>query len=116
MRYAPTISTLSYLRTTPRLSHTRPFRFHCLNALSRISRLRKFSISHPSLRQSEPQPPLRKPATGVRENIYTIPNFLTASRIAACPVLGWCILDGNFSLATSLLVYAGLTDLVCALL
>ena len=48
----------------------------------------------------------------IRENIYTIPNFLTASRILACPVLGWSILDSNYELATGLLVYAGLTDLV----
>ncbi|KAG5725047.1 hypothetical protein E4T56_gene12403 [Termitomyces sp. T112] len=54
--------------------------------------------------------PLRKKVT-VRENIYTLPNALTVSRILACPVLGWSILDGNFHLATALLVYAGLTDL-----
>jgi cardiolipin synthase len=48
----------------------------------------------------------------MRENIYTIPNLLTTSRILACPVLGWSILDGNYHLATGLLVYAGLTDLV----
>ncbi len=46
-------------------------------------------------------------------NIYTIPNALTVSRILACPVLGWSILNSNFKLATGLLVYAGLTDLVC---
>nr|GAT51722.1 phosphatidyl synthase [Mycena chlorophos] len=45
-----------------------------------------------------------------RENIYTLPNLLTLSRIAACPVLGWSIINGEFHLATSLLVYAGLTD------
>ncbi|KAF8902352.1 hypothetical protein CPB84DRAFT_1678882 [Gymnopilus junonius] len=49
----------------------------------------------------------------LRENIYTLPNLLTLSRIFACPVLGWSILDGNYHLATGLLVYAGLTDLVC---
>jgi len=48
----------------------------------------------------------------VRENIYTIPNFLTLSRILACPVLGWSILHNDFHLATSLLVYAGLSDTV----
>ncbi|KAK0501583.1 CDP-alcohol phosphatidyltransferase-domain-containing protein, partial [Armillaria luteobubalina] len=47
----------------------------------------------------------------IRENIYTIPNALTVSRILACPVLGWSILNSNFKLATGLLVYAGLTDL-----
>ncbi|KAI0759342.1 CDP-alcohol phosphatidyltransferase-domain-containing protein [Irpex lacteus] len=46
------------------------------------------------------------------ENIYTYPNLLTVSRILACPVLGWAIVQDNFVLATSLLAYAGLTDLV----
>lgn len=50
--------------------------------------------------------------TTMRENIYTIPNFLTVSRILACPVLGWSILGGNFYLATSILVYAGASDWV----
>jgi len=45
------------------------------------------------------------------ENIYTLPNALTISRICACPILGWSILQGDFHLATGLLVYAGLTDL-----
>ena len=48
----------------------------------------------------------------LRENIYTIPNLLTVSRMIACPVLGMAILNENFYLATGLLVYAGLTDLV----
>ena len=48
----------------------------------------------------------------IRENIYTIPNILTVSRIFATPVLGWAILEGNYQLATGLLAYAGLTDLV----
>lgn len=52
----------------------------------------------------------RKPS--IRENIYTIPNLLTSSRILACPILGWSILADNYHLATGLLVYAGLTDLV----
>ncbi|KIJ65529.1 hypothetical protein HYDPIDRAFT_110630 [Hydnomerulius pinastri MD-312] len=48
----------------------------------------------------------------IRENIYTIPNLLTVSRILACPVLGWSILNDDFYLATGLLVYAGLSDTV----
>jgi cardiolipin synthase len=70
---------------------------------------RHFSLN---LRRRFPQPPLKNKPT-IHENIYTIPNLLTASRILACPVLGWSILDGNYHLATGLLVYAGLTDLVC---
>ncbi|KAG6334364.1 hypothetical protein ID866_4725 [Astraeus odoratus] len=48
----------------------------------------------------------------IRENIYTLPNLLTMSRILTCPVLGWSILDSNFHLATGLLVYAGLSDII----
>ncbi|KZT21622.1 CDP-diacylglycerol--glycerol-3-phosphate 3-phosphatidyltransferase [Neolentinus lepideus HHB14362 ss-1] len=48
----------------------------------------------------------------LRENIYTWPNLLTLSRIVACPILGYTIVKGDFVSATSLLVYAGLTDLV----
>ncbi|KAF8586443.1 hypothetical protein K439DRAFT_1387162 [Ramaria rubella] len=53
-----------------------------------------------------------KPKLVIRENIYTLPNLLTVSRILACPVLGWSIVEGNFGIATSLLVYAGVTDWV----
>lgn len=49
----------------------------------------------------------------IHENIYTLPNLLTVSRILSCPVLGWAIVADRFHLATALLVYAGLTDLVC---
>ena len=52
----------------------------------------------------------------LRENIYTIPNLLTVSRIFACPAIGWSIFNDNFYLATGLLVYAGLSDLVRAIL
>ncbi|KAH8103955.1 phosphatidyl synthase [Cristinia sonorae] len=66
---------------------------------------------------TQPQPPANPPTSEkktlktIRENIYTLPNLLTVSRILACPVLGWSIVEGNFVMATSLLVYAGLTDL-----
>jgi cardiolipin synthase len=54
------------------------------------------------------------PSRPLRENIYTVPNLLTSSRILACPVLSWSILADNYHLATGILVYAGLTDLVRA--
>ncbi|KAJ7255459.1 CDP-alcohol phosphatidyltransferase-domain-containing protein [Mycena haematopus] len=56
-------------------------------------------------------PPRAKPKPALKENIYTLPNLLTVSRIVACPILGWSIVEGQFHLATSLLLYAGLTDL-----
>ena len=48
------------------------------------------------------------------EKIWTIPNILTFSRILSCPALGYAILHNNFYVATGLLVYASLTDLVRA--
>lgn len=48
----------------------------------------------------------------IRENIYTIPNALTVSRIIACPILGYSIVQGDFVLATGLLAYAGISDWV----
>lgn len=69
-----------------------------------------FLSSHTSYRFQHTQSPQRKPS--LRENIYTFPNLLTVSRIAACPALGWSILSDNYSAATCLLLYAGITDWV----
>ncbi|KAI0820774.1 CDP-alcohol phosphatidyltransferase-domain-containing protein [Trametes gibbosa] len=74
-------------------------------------------LNTPSPPSNAPQTPRKdenqeKAAPIVRENIYTLPNLLTLSRIAACPVLGWAIVNDDFYLATGLLVYAGLTDWV----
>lgn len=47
-----------------------------------------------------------------RENIYTIPNFLTVSRILATPVIGYLIVQQHHIPAVSLLFAAGLTDVI----
>lgn len=75
--------------------------------------VRLFSVNAPNRRPAPPTETAPKPT--LRENVYTIPNLLTVSRIISCPVLGWSILSGDYHLATGLLVYAGLTDLVCLL-
>ena len=74
---------------------------------------RLFSANLPRCYPPPSTEPAPKPV--LRENVCTIPNLLTVSRIIACPVLGWSILNGDYHLATGLLVYAGLTDLVCLL-
>ena len=75
------------------------------------ARSRSITLSLQSIhRFQHTQPQDRKPA--LRENIYTFPNLLTASRIAACPVLGWAIISNNYAAATGLLLYAGITDWV----
>lgn len=94
-------SNVRFLRTPSLIART---------AYSRAPRtLPVYSLCRPAF--STEQPKQKPPA--LRENIYTLPNFLTASRILACPVIGWSVLEGQFELATSLLLYAGLTDLVC---
>lgn len=75
---------------------------------------RAFSTYRPPSQQTSNEPKkFGKLTNTLRENIYTVPNLLTLSRIAACPVLGYAIVQDNFTVATALLAYAGLTDLVC---
>jgi len=52
----------------------------------------------------------RKPER--HENIYTIPNILTVSRIIATPMIAYLILHQMPYLATGLLLCAGLTDVI----
>jgi cardiolipin synthase len=47
-----------------------------------------------------------------RENIYTIPNLLTFSRLAAAPVIGYLVVNGQPFWALSLVIYSGVTDLL----
>lgn len=78
-----------------------------------LSAVRAYSAQPPRPDDRKEPKALGKLSETIRENIYTIPNLLTASRILACPILGYAIVQDNFVAATSLLVYAGLTDLVC---
>lgn len=48
----------------------------------------------------------------MHENIYTIPNLLTFSRLAVAPLIGYFIVNQNPALALSLFIYASATDLV----
>ncbi|KAH6627869.1 CDP-alcohol phosphatidyltransferase-domain-containing protein [Chaetomium tenue] len=67
-----------------------------------------------------PAPPKQGPASALRkilpktnlrhENIYTIPNILTASRLIAAPFIGYCILHDYHATALGLFAYAGITD------
>ena len=110
----------TYQQTRPLKMLVQVLRRQCRPPLARrpiLSLLRPISLSSTRRATSPSPPPPNEPSTGaqtttIRENIYTLPNLLTMSRILACPVLGWAVIDGNFTLATSLLAYAGITDLV----
>ena len=93
-------------RTTCRLCTHRPLLTSVLSPRSSTISLLRVQRSYAT--QDRPTPP-RKTR---RENIYTLPNFLTMTRIAACPVLGWSIVNGDFITATGLLAYSGITDWV----
>ena len=90
-------------------------RYTCLSRPPTIARcaFRAYSAQPPRPDDRKEPKALGKLSETIRENIYTIPNLLTVSRILACPILGYAIVQDNFVAATSLLVYAGLTDLVC---
>ncbi|KUI64993.1 putative cardiolipin synthase (CMP-forming) [Cytospora mali] len=77
-------------------------------------------------RPSQPSPPPSPPSqtakianvlkkalpVAAHENIYTIPNILTASRLVAAPFIGYCILHDHHAWALGLFAYAGVTDLL----
>lgn len=47
-----------------------------------------------------------------KENIMTVPNLLTASRIVSTPFLGYMVTHGHFEMALGLFIVAGITDLL----
>jgi len=61
-----------------------------------------------------PKKPLLKVLTQLtpHENIYTVPNILTFSRLIAAPVIGYLVLHDYHAWAVGLFAYAGITDLV----
>jgi hypothetical protein len=71
-------------------------------------------VSKPAESTNTPSTPATEEGSPVqtRENIYTIPNALTVSRILACPVIGYAILHDQYYLSTSLLAYAAISDAV----
>ena len=104
--------SLRLLRPSPSLMHSPSFpspllsyRLPCLAFHGGHT-----SLLHYRLLATRPKLPI---PTILRENIYTLPNALTVSRILSCPVLGWSILNGKYHMATGLLAYAGLSDWVC---
>ncbi|KAI0526359.1 CDP-alcohol phosphatidyltransferase-domain-containing protein [Xylaria bambusicola] len=68
-----------------------------------------------SASQPQPQPKgIRKvlPSLTAHENIYTVPNILTFSRLVAAPFIGYAILHDAHTLALGLFAYAGVSDLL----
>jgi cardiolipin synthase len=48
----------------------------------------------------------------LRENIYTVPNFLSATRLVLSPYIAYQIYHDNFTVALGAFIVAGVTDLL----
>ncbi|TID28041.1 hypothetical protein CANINC_002722 [Pichia inconspicua] len=46
----------------------------------------------------------------IHENIYTLPNFLTLTRLITSPIIGYFIIHGQVALALALFSYSCITD------
>ncbi|KAF4975622.1 hypothetical protein FZEAL_7613 [Fusarium zealandicum] len=51
-------------------------------------------------------------AAVLHEDIYTLPNILTFTRLVAAPVIGYLVLHDQHAWAVGLFAYAGVTDLL----
>lgn len=63
-------------------------------------------------RRNQPIPSSETKKKDLYENIYTWPNLITLSRIAATPLLGYFIVNHQTLPATLTLAYAGISDIV----
>jgi cardiolipin synthase len=76
------------------------------------------NLHGPQLIRGRSEPPKKKPIlariplASSHENIYTVPNILTFSRLLAAPLVGYLLVHNYHTAALSLFAYAGITDLV----
>lgn len=76
-----------------------------------LSRLPEKHI--PSTPSKTAKPPKITPDGEVlHEDIYTLPNFLTFTRLVAAPIVGYLVVHDYNVWAAGLFAYAGITDLV----
>ncbi|KAI0840480.1 hypothetical protein F5Y06DRAFT_241511 [Hypoxylon sp. FL0890] len=101
--------------------------FRCLSQTKRCRQDQNETKSKEQL-PSRPAPSESPPATGARgirkvipkvlptltphENIYTVPNLLTFSRLITAPFIGYAILHDAHVWALGLFAYAGISDLL----
>ncbi|GKZ39216.1 cardiolipin synthase [Aspergillus brasiliensis] len=66
----------------------------------------------PDSSSSKKSPILSKLPLRTHENIYTVPNILTFTRLLAAPMVGYFLVHDHHVAALGLFAYAGITDLV----
>ncbi|KAL2828235.1 CDP-alcohol phosphatidyltransferase-domain-containing protein [Aspergillus cavernicola] len=62
--------------------------------------------------ETKKSPILSRIPLPAHENIYTVPNILTLSRLVAAPLVGYFLVYDHHATALALFAYAGITDLV----
>ena len=82
------------------------------SALNRLLFQRALSCSSPTRTQPPPPPPPTPPKQPLSEDILTIPNLLTISRLLATPYIGYLVATHQFVPACTFLFIASLTDLL----
>jgi hypothetical protein len=54
-----------------------------------------------SVADGRPKPRHDQQQSRVKDEVFTIPNLITLSRIAASPAISWCILDSRWEMAVA---------------
>lgn len=62
--------------------------------------------------EAKKNPAIPSSPTTKHENIYTVPNFLTFTRLVSAPVIGYLVVQGQTTWAVSLFAYSCITDFV----
>ena len=66
---------------------------------------------HPTKPAAKP-PKITPDGEVLHEDIYTLPNILTFTRLVAAPIVGYLVVKDYNAWAAGLFAYAGITDLV----
>lgn len=117
-----TINARSILRirtgilTAPRTLSFTPLQttkcqFHASSYILNDLKAKGTNISRPKV-AVKPELPVTPLKTALSENIYTVPNFLTLTRIITTPAIGYFIVTEQPNLAISVFVYSCVTDFV----
>ncbi|RSL72367.1 hypothetical protein CEP54_000926 [Fusarium duplospermum] len=93
---------LRFATTTRRLFFTR--------SQAWLEQKKEERVEPAALKKTTTPPPTRSAV--LHEDIYTIPNILTFTRLIAAPAIGYLVLHDQHAWAVGLFAYAGVTDLL----
>uniref|UniRef100_A0A914XDW6 cardiolipin synthase (CMP-forming) n=1 Tax=Plectus sambesii TaxID=2011161 RepID=A0A914XDW6_9BILA len=74
---------------------------------NRTEKIERFQQNMTKVRQQ-----LKDQTDAMKENVMTVPNALCVARIVLSPVIGYLVVNGQYTVALGLFSFAGLTDLL----